>query len=39
MRPLVFLKEEKDRQYEAYTEFDRIARGSGTSRVDYIIEF
>lgn len=35
----VFLKEEKDRQYEAYTEFDRINRQSGTSMVDYIIEF
>ena len=35
----LFLKEEKDRQYEAYTEFDRIARGSATSMVDYIIEF
>lgn len=35
----MFLKEEKDRQYEAYTEFDRINRQSGTSMVDYIIEF
>ncbi|KAG7513194.1 hypothetical protein JOB18_000802, partial [Solea senegalensis] len=33
------LKEEEDRQYEAYTEFDRIARGSCVSMVDYIIEF
>lgn len=35
----VFLKEEKDRQYEAYTEFDRITRESGVSMVDYIVEF
>ncbi|KAG7489765.1 bifunctional UDP-N-acetylglucosamine transferase and deubiquitinase ALG13 isoform X2 [Solea senegalensis] len=35
----VYLKEEKDRQYEAYTEFDRITRGSGVSMVDHIIEF
>ena len=35
----VFLKEEKDRQYEAYTEFDRIKRENGVSMVDYIIEF
>lgn len=35
----VFLKEEKDRQYEAYTEFDRIDRRGDTSMMDYIIEF
>ena len=35
----VFLKEEKDRQYEAYTEFDRITKGNGVSMVDYIVEF
>lgn len=35
----MFLKEEKDRQYEAYTEFDRINRQRCTSMVDYIIEF
>ncbi|KAK9537927.1 hypothetical protein VZT92_005501 [Zoarces viviparus] len=35
----VFLKEETDRQYEAYTEFDRITRENGVSMVDYIVEF
>ena len=35
----VFLKEEKDRQYEAYTEFDNIRRDSKVSMLDYIIEF
>ncbi|CAL9692558.1 unnamed protein product [Knipowitschia caucasica] len=35
----VFLKEEKDRQYEAYTEFDCVTRHSGVSMVDYIVEF
>jgi len=35
----VFLKEEKDRQCEAYTEFDRIGRENGVSMVDNVIEF
>lgn len=35
----VFLKEEKDCQYEAYTEFDQIKRENGVSMVDYIVEF
>lgn len=35
----VFLKEERDRQYEVYTEFDRINRPSDMSMVDYIIAF
>ena len=35
----VFLKEEKDRQYEAYTEFDRITRDNDISMADYIVEF
>lgn len=35
----VFLKEEKDRQYDAYTEFDRITREHGIPMADYIIEF
>ncbi|XP_016523030.1 uncharacterized protein LOC107835207 [Poecilia formosa] len=34
-----FLKEEKDRQYEGYTEFGRIDRRGDTSMMDYIIEF
>ncbi|XP_062409954.1 uncharacterized protein LOC134100639 [Sardina pilchardus] len=35
----VFLKEEKDRQYDAYTEFDNIKRETNVSMLDYIIEF
>ncbi|XP_034552315.1 uncharacterized protein LOC117821880 isoform X2 [Notolabrus celidotus] len=35
----VFLKEEKDRQYEAYTDFDRITREKGAPMADYIVEF
>ncbi|MGL5730564.1 MAG: hypothetical protein ACRCX5_05520, partial [Bacteroidales bacterium] len=35
----VFLKEEKDRQYDAYTEFDRITREHGIPMADYIIKF
>ena len=35
----MFLKEEKDRQYDAYTEFDNIKRESKVSMLDYIIEF
>lgn len=33
----MFLKEEKDRQYEARTEFDRITKESSVSKVDYIV--
>lgn len=35
----VFLKEEKDCQYDAYMEFDQITRENGVSMVDYIMEF
>lgn len=35
----MFLKEEKDRIYEAYSNFDQIKRESGVSMTDYIIEF
>ncbi|KAI7800935.1 hypothetical protein IRJ41_015697 [Triplophysa rosa] len=35
----VFLKEEKDRAYEAYSYFDGITKNSSVSTVDYIIDF
>ncbi len=35
----VFLKDQKDRQYEAYTDFDRVTRENGASMQDYIVEF
>lgn len=35
----VFLKEEKDRVYEAYSHFDHIIKDSSISMVDYIIDF
>ncbi|KAL2093504.1 hypothetical protein ACEWY4_010816 [Coilia grayii] len=35
----LFLKEEKDRTYDAYSSFDRIMRDSSLSMADYIIEF
>lgn len=35
----LFLKEEKDQTYEAYTSFDRIMKDSGVSMTDYIIDF
>lgn len=35
----VFLKAKTDRQYDAYTEFDRITQEHGIPMADYIIEF
>lgn len=35
----VYLKEEKPRQYDAYTEFDNLKRDGNVSMLDYIIEF
>lgn len=35
----LFLKEEKDQVYEAYSSFDRIVRDSSVSMTDYIIDF
>lgn len=35
----LFLKEENDQTYEAYTSFDRIVRDSNVSMTDYIIDF
>lgn len=35
----LFLKEEKDQVYEAYSSFDRITRDSSVSMTDYIIDF
>ena len=35
----VFLKEEKDRAYEAYSHFDGITKDSSVSMSDYIIDF
>lgn len=35
----VFLKEEKDRAYEAYSYFDGITKNSSVSMADYIIDF
>lgn len=35
----VFLREEKDRAYEAYSHFDSISKDSAVSMADYIIDF
>lgn len=35
----VFLKEEKDRAYEAYLDFDNVKRQSGVAMTDYIVDF
>ncbi|XP_059903072.1 transcription factor Sp2-like [Gadus macrocephalus] len=35
----VYLKEENDRAYDAYTDFDRIYREDGNSMADYIVDF
>lgn len=35
----VFLKEEKDRAYDAYTDFDNIKRENDVSMTDYIVHF
>lgn len=35
----LFLKEEKDRIYEAYSDFDRINKEANMSMADYIIDF
>ena len=35
----LFMKEEKDQVYEAYSSFDRITRDSSVSMADYIIDF
>lgn len=35
----VFLKEEKDHAYEAYSYFDGISKDSAVSMADYIIDF
>lgn len=35
----LFLKEEKDQVYEAYSSFDRIMKDSSVSMTDYIIDF
>lgn len=35
----LFLVEEKDRTYEAYSNFDKLARDSTVSMADFIIEF
>lgn len=35
----LFLKEEKDRTYDAYSDFDRILRDGNVSMADYIIDF
>ncbi len=35
----LFLKEEKDRAYDAYSSFDRVTRDSSISMADYIIDF
>lgn len=35
----VFLKEGKDHQYDAYTQFDNIKRKCNITMLDYIIEF
>ena len=35
----VFLKEEKDRAYDAYTDFDTIRRETDVSMADYIVHF
>lgn len=36
---IMFLKEEKDRSCEAYSNFDWITRDCRVSMVDYIIDF
>lgn len=33
------MKDEKDRQYDAYTEFHILKRDSNVSMLDYVIEF
>ncbi|XP_029629926.1 uncharacterized protein LOC115207015 [Salmo trutta] len=35
----VFLKEEKDRAYEAYSNFDSVSRDISVAMTDYIIDF
>lgn len=35
----LFLKEEKDRIYDAYSDFDRIMKEANMSMADYIIDF
>ena len=35
----VFQREEKDRAYEAYSQFDRLVKESSVSMADYIIDF
>lgn len=35
----VFLREEKDRAYEAYSHFDSISKDNAMSMTDYIIDF
>uniref|UniRef100_M4AZE1 Integrase catalytic domain-containing protein n=1 Tax=Xiphophorus maculatus TaxID=8083 RepID=M4AZE1_XIPMA len=35
----LFLKEEKDRIYEAYSDFDRVIKEANMSMADYIIDF
>ena len=35
----VFMREEKDRAYEAYSEFDRVSRRDGASMAEYIADF
>lgn len=35
----VFLREEKDRAYEAYSHFDSISKDGAVSMTDYIIDF
>lgn len=35
----LFLKEEKDRIYEAYLSFDKVVRDSNVSMMDYSIDF
>lgn len=35
----LFLKEEKDRAYDAYSNFDQVTRDCSISMADYIIDF
>lgn len=35
----LFLKEEKDRAYDAYSSFDPVTRDGSMSMADYIIDF
>lgn len=35
----VFLKEEKDQEYETYSYFDGISKNSAVSMADYITDF